>query len=124
AMEAIRSAPPTSIRRPRHEPFADAGIFLSRLGEAGHEARLLFDSGGMGLGSGGHGHADALSFTWDIDDVPFLVDPGTFVYNRARLWRNYFRGTSAHNTVTVDGLDQSLPGGTFSWIERARVRAG
>jgi hypothetical protein len=30
-------------------------------------------------------------------------------------WRNYFRGTRAHNTVLVDGRDQAVARGAFIW---------
>ena len=33
----------------------------------------------------------------------FLIDPGTYAYHTQERWRNYFRGTSAHNTVRIDG---------------------
>jgi hypothetical protein len=36
-------------------------------------------------------------------------------------WRHYFRGTSAHNTVVVDGKDQSEYGGSFLWLEHAKT---
>ena len=41
--------------------------------------------------------------------VPFLVDSGTFSYNIGYAWRDAFRGTRAHNTLVVDGEDQSVP---------------
>ena len=40
---------------------------------------------------------------------------------RRRAWRHYFRGTAAHNTVRIDGLDQSVPGGNFMWLRKARA---
>jgi uncharacterized heparinase superfamily protein len=58
-----------------------------------------------------HAHADALSFTLWIDGEPLLVDRGAFSYSGPR--RNEFRGTAAHNTVTVDGLDQCEFWGDF-----------
>src|SRR5207244_1132988 len=33
----------------------------------------------------------------------------------------YFRGTSAHNTLRIDGLDQSQAGGNFMWLRKARA---
>ena len=48
-----------------------------------------------------------------------LVDPGTYAYHTQKLWRDYFRGTSAHNTVRIDYLDQSVPGGNFLWLQHA-----
>ncbi|HUQ10135.1 MAG TPA: heparinase II/III-family protein, partial [Steroidobacteraceae bacterium] len=68
-----------------------------------------------------HGHADALSFTLSLGGVEMLVDPGTFAYHTEAQWRGYFRGTSAHNTVRIDGEDQSQPGGNFMWLRKANA---
>jgi uncharacterized heparinase superfamily protein len=103
--------------------FPDAGVYTQSMATPHGSARLVFDAGGMGIGAGGHAHADALQLLWSVEGRPILVDPGTSVYNRAPEWRAYFRGTGAHNTVTVDGTDQSLPWGTFSWGPVARVTA-
>jgi hypothetical protein len=54
--------------------------------------------------------------------VEFLVDPGTYAYHTEEPWRRYFRGTAAHNTVRIDGQDQSQPGGNFMWVRKARAR--
>ena len=45
-----------------------------------------------------HGHADALSFTLSVGGREFLIDPGTYAYHTQERWRQYFRGTAAHNT--------------------------
>jgi hypothetical protein len=83
----------------------------------------MVDCGPLGyLGIAAHGHADALSVLLQIDGKPVLVDSGTHAYWRDRRWRDYFRGTSAHNTVRVDGLDQSSGGGRFLWLRKARAR--
>src|SRR5690606_4806822 len=68
-----------------------------------------------------HGHADALSFTLSVDGRELFVDPGTYAYHTQARWRAYFRGTAAHNTVRVDGEDQSEPGGNFLWLRKARA---
>lgn len=86
------------------------------------EVRLTVDAGPLGLKSiAAHGHADALSFTLSVGGLEFLVDPGTYAYHSQAAWRQYFRGTAAHNTVRVDGLDQSESGGNFMWLRKARA---
>jgi len=86
------------------------------------EVRLIADAGPLGyLSIAAHGHADALAFTLSVGGREVLVDPGTYAYHTQKKWRNYFRGTSAHNTVRVDGVDQSVIGGNFLWTRHARA---
>jgi hypothetical protein len=85
--------------------------------------RLTADVGPLGyLSLAAHGHADALSVTLSIDGEDVIGDPGTGSYYRHPDWRVAHRGTRAHATVCVDGLDQSVVGGPFLWTEHARVR--
>lgn len=76
---------------------------------------LIFDCGPLGYRSGGHGHADALSIQMVSFGCQTLIDPGTFAYNQDPIYRNYFRSTRAHNTVSVDGEDQAEISGRMSW---------
>jgi hypothetical protein len=62
-----------------------------------------------------HGHADALSVLFRTGGQDVLVDTGTFTYSGSPDCRKYFRGTSAHNTVVVDGLDQAVQETAFQW---------
>lgn len=87
------------------------------------EVRIIADAGPLGyLSIAAHGHADALSITLSSDGRELLVDPGTYAYHTQHEWRRYFRGTSAHNTVRVDGLDQSVSGGNFMWLRHANAK--
>jgi hypothetical protein len=43
------------------------------------------------------------------------MDPGTYEYVGEGGERARYRGTSAHNTLLVDGLDQADAGGPFAW---------
>lgn len=70
----------------------------------------------------GHTHAGALGFELDIDGLPFIIDAGCSGYEGDE-WRSYFRGTAAHNTVMIDGRDQSEMWATFRVARRARVQA-
>jgi uncharacterized heparinase superfamily protein len=85
------------------------------------DAVTVVDCGPLGYGPAGHGHADALSFQIHASGYPFIVDPGAFSYNLDYAWRDAFRSTRAHNTVVVDGQDQSLPAGRMAWSLAANV---
>lgn len=69
-----------------------------------------------------HAHADALSFELSVSGQRMIVDGGVFEY-QAGMWRDFMRGTAAHNTVMVDGQDQSEVWGSFRVGRRARVNA-
>jgi len=100
------------------QAFPDSGYFVMRAGAA----YLLFDCGPFGYPlAPGHGHADALSFELDLGGQPLLVDPGVYSYHLGTRWRNYFRGTAAHNTIRVDGQDQSLLDGAMRVVRPART---
>jgi hypothetical protein len=50
-----------------------------------------------------------------------LIDAGTFTYVGDARWRNWFRGTAAHNTIRIDGLDQATPVDPFRWANKPDV---
>ncbi|MDP4179705.1 MAG: alginate lyase family protein [Bacillota bacterium] len=104
--------------------FDDGGYYIlgTSLGNE-HEQKLVFDCGPLGyLSIAAHGHADSLSFYFSAGGKAVFVDPGTYAYHSNSEWRNYFRGTSAHNTVVVDSCDQSVICGNFMWSQKAQSR--
>ena len=113
----------SNAKLPIRREFPDGGYYI--LGcdfEMPDEIRLIADAGPLGYREiAAHGHADALSFTLSLGGTEFLVDPGTFAYHTETEWRAYFRGTSAHNTLRIDGQDQSQPGGNFMWLRKAKA---
>lgn len=99
--------------------FADGGYAIVSAGKT----HIVFDAGPLGYsGIAAHGHADALSFCMALGGRWWMVDPGTYIYHREPEWRDYFRGTSAHSTVTVDGENQSQIAGPFMWLRKANAR--
>jgi len=110
-------------RLPLRQAFPEGGYFVIGCGfDSPQEVRLVADAGPLGYRrSAAHGHADALSFTLSVGGREFLVDPGTYAWRTHTAWRRYFRGTAAHNTVRVDGLDQSEPRCRFAWQSKARA---
>jgi hypothetical protein len=97
--------------------YPDGGYFVPAAG--GHHG--VIDCGPLGYASiAAHGHADCLSLSIAAGGEWVVVDPGTYCYHRDLRWRDHFRSTEAHNTVTVDGTSQSEMLGPFIWGRRAR----
>ncbi|MGW1867704.1 alginate lyase family protein [Streptomyces mauvecolor] len=112
----------SSVARPADRPahFADAGMTILR---GPGEIWCRCDGGPHGfLSIAAHAHADALSVEVRHDGVDVLADPGTFCYHGQPEWRQYFRSTLGHNTLQLDGGDQSVSGGPFLWTRQARSR--
>ncbi|MFJ6934359.1 alginate lyase family protein [Streptomyces sp. NPDC101132] len=117
----LRSGAP-AVARPARRPahFADAGLTVLRGPE---EIWCRCDGGPHGfLSIAAHAHADALSLEVRHDGVDVLADPGTYCYHGQPEWRRYFRSTLGHNTLELDGGDQSVSGGPFLWTRHARSR--
>lgn len=111
-----------AVARPAGRPdhFADAGMTILR---GPDEIWCRCDGGPHGfLAIAAHAHADALSVEVRHDGVDVLADPGTFCYHGQPEWRQYFRSTIGHNTLQLDGADQSVSGGPFLWTRHARSR--
>jgi hypothetical protein len=96
----------------RSKAFPASGYYILRSGwgvreRYEDERYLVFDCGP--LGAGNHGHLDCLNFEMAAFGASLIVDPGRYTYDEAgdKNWRVWFRGTSAHNTVVIDGRNQT-----------------
>jgi hypothetical protein len=113
---------PAAIARPsqwgaplQSQIFRDTGIAALAAGDV----HMLFDFGGYGPGSSAHSHADTLSVTLTKGEEEILIDPATYTYISDITVRNWFRGTSAHNTVRVDRIEQGgLSKQPFKWTSK------
>jgi len=107
----------SSDAAPNAHTFHDSGYTIASVC-SGDDSRFILDHGPLGLSPAyGHGHADALSLTLRAFGEDVFIDPGTYTYSGDEDWRAYFRGTRAHNTVTVDGRDQAKQDGCFLWSQ-------
>ncbi len=105
------------------------GISVAKvaLGESGYRKRTndryecLIDVGNIGPDYiPGHAHSDTFSFEFYVDGKPVIVDTGISTYeNNAK--RHYERSTAAHNTVEINGEDQSRVWGAFRVAQRAKI---
>ncbi len=68
----------------------------------------------------GHAHSDTFSFVLYKEGHPILIDPGISTYEKNQR-RNTERSTASHNTVMVEGLEQTEVWGGFRVARRAKI---
>ena len=112
-----------NLARPKTNPvarslaFPDGGLYVLADSQPYTQA-MVVDAGPQGVGRSGHGHADALSLRLTMEGRRWLVDSGSGVYiSKDPADRNTLRGTGAHNTMRVDGVDQAIAAEPFSWTD-------
>jgi hypothetical protein len=118
ASPAAEREPPEGLRT-----FAEGGYTVLRRATPSGPLLLVMDHGPLGfLSIAAHGHADALAVWLHWGDEPVIADAGTYLYHSGSDARDRFRGTPAHNTLAVQGADQSRISGPFNWSRHARTR--
>jgi Heparinase II/III-like protein/Heparinase II/III N-terminus len=121
--ETTTEAQIKTIPAARSVAFADGGIYVLVDSQPCAQT-MMVDAGPQGVGRSGHGHADALSVRLTMDGRRWLVDSGSRVYiSKDPADRNVFRGTGAHNTMRIDGLDQAVADEPFSWTNIPATQA-
>ena len=121
AEERRRAAQKPLYRSPQYCCYREGGNTILR--SADRRLLLGIDHAALGFGSiCAHAHADALSFQLYYEGAPVFVDPGTYIYHCDLPSRNAFRETRNHNTVCVEGRNQSEMLGAFLWGARAETK--
>ncbi len=101
----------------RSQIFRDSGLAVMTEGPV----HCVIDAGPFGPWNSGHSHSDTLSLTLRLGGEDILIDAGTYTYVGDPQQRDWFRGSSAHNTVRIDERDQAIPAGPFGWREQPAV---
>ena len=112
------------LNRPKEEkPEGPLRVCRSDSGYYGYRHNgdsVLIDCGPIGPDCQlGHAHCDTLSYELCINGRRIIVDSGVHDYETSEL-RQYVRSTAAHNTVRVDGVEQSEIWGAFRVARRAK----
>ncbi|MBA5775936.1 alginate lyase family protein [Stappia sp. F7233] len=110
--------------RPRGvKVFRSGGYTVLRERDEAGEWLIAMDHGPLGyLSIAAHGHADTLALWLHRGGHAVFADAGTYLYHSGGAWRDAFRGTPVHNTLSVAGRDSSLVAGAFNWREKAEAR--
>ncbi|MFM8395713.1 MAG: heparinase II/III family protein, partial [Acidobacteriota bacterium] len=104
---------------PRRENFPETGYFTWQSGD-GRE-KIVVDAGPPSVAyNTAHAHCDLLSFELRLDGRPWIVDTGVHGYG-GDPYRHYCRSTRAHNTVMIEGEEQSEIWSTFRMGRMARL---
>ena len=105
------------LERARICAFPETGYFIMspRPGD-----RMTIDCGPVGPNyQPGHSHCDTLSFELSLKGRRMVVDSGCCQYEDGPI-RQYNRSSMGHNSVTVDGKDQSEVWGAHRCARRAK----
>lgn len=93
-----------AVERPSFD-LTSVGFALLRVTDERGERDLLLDYGP----NRSHGHPDKLNLDFWAIRERLLPDPGTAWYEQP-IYRNWFRTTFAHNTISVDRQEQNACG--------------
>ena len=100
----------------RTRELSDSGYFIVEP----EKQFMIIDGGKFGpVYQPGHGHCDLFSYELSLNDKRFITDSGVYEYKEGKM-RDYCRGTTAHNTVKVDGVEQSEIWKSFRVARRSR----
>jgi hypothetical protein len=98
------------------QPLSDSGYRVFK----GKHFELLVDYGVPGPDYlPGHAHSDIFNFVLYAFGNPIIIDTGTSTYDAGEI-RDRERSTAAHNTVSVNGKEQSETWAAFRMGRRAK----
>ncbi len=124
--DEIPSIPPNDMAR----SFDASGYLFARSSWHPDANYLSIDNGPIADGvfadetfSAAHGHADIFNFELSYHGHNFVVDPGFHNYKGGFDWHTYFRDTSGHNCLTIDGQGHAKHGDLIFWSKAATPRS-
>lgn len=120
AAAEAREAVDRTVSRDDDTILPDFGFASWRWGAGAAELRLDVDFGALGMdGNTGHGHADALAFSFHVDGHEVVADPASYLYSNApdAIW---FKLAGAHSTVRWPGRPSHVLSRFFRWRRAPR----
>lgn len=106
---------PPPIRRHQTKFYPEGGFFI-------HRAADTFTALRCGNHRDRPAQADNLHLDVWCDGINVLRDAGSYKYNTDAETLRLFKGTKAHNTVTLGDHDQMLKGTRFIWFGWTQAR--
>jgi hypothetical protein len=118
----LESVSKVSAEKIKDEIFKESGYAF--LYDHVSSAKASFDFGQIGDKiSAAHGHSDIFHFNFELQGEQILIDSGTFQYHkRFSDWRSYFRGVTAHNTISIENSDHAFQNSRMSWLNLPKIK--
>lgn len=104
AAAAGRADPEAAASATHSQRFDSAGQLFLRSGMTAEDEMMIFDATRWG---GGHCHLSRNALSFFSGGRMLLLDPGVFSYEASDPFLVYGKSTPAHNTLTIDLMNQS-----------------
>lgn len=102
----------------RSSAFPDSGFYFMKH----KDAYMAISANPVGMkGKGNHKHNDIFSFDLSFGGVPFIIDPGSYVYTSDLDLRHLFRSTKYHNTFQINDYEQNIINRSKPWHVEERA---
>jgi len=125
--DSARDIAPTTTQLMKYAERLNIGFKRVKLSDSGYRKisnknyELIIDIGDIKADYiAGHTHADIFNFELRIAGKPFIVDRGVTTYESSKI-REIERSTAGHNSVEIEGKNQSEVWSSFRVGNRARV---
>jgi len=125
--DSVNGIAPTAKSLFDYAQYLQISINQKSLDDSGYrkfsnkQAEVLMDIGKIGPDYiPGHAHSDTFNFILQYQNTSFIVDTGISTYEKNER-RNLERSTISHNTVMIEGKEQSEVWGGFRVGRRANV---
>ncbi len=102
--------------------FKDAGYLIIRDNWSNKANYFLVDFGEYGPNSASHCHSDITNVIFCYKGYNILNDSGTYSYNKSWIERNLFRGSKAHNILSINNNNQADIIDWFAWDNRPKIK--
>ncbi len=121
--EEVKSVDSLEFYEPKKKViyYENSGYFLLRNGWGDKSSYLFVDLGNFGPQRAPHSHSGISNIILSCNGKDILIDSGTKSYNRSMEERNYFRGSIAHNVISIDNKNQAKPSSWFGWTQKPKT---
>jgi len=102
--------------------FKNSGYFVIRNDWSTRANYLFGDFGRFGAQNAGHSHSSITNFILSNNGKDIIIDSGTYNYNISLKENNFYRGSMAHNILTINQKDQAIPKSRFEWVNKPKIK--